>query len=109
MAHTSPSSLRPSLRTDGLPHVRLADGVSPATSPTTGGAGQPLHSALATPRTSISGGSGSGGIGFPRTATESSATDGGRYRRKVGFETVDSPLPDTLNTLTAQVSRTRMP
>jgi nucleotide-binding universal stress UspA family protein len=66
---------------------------------------QGILSTTHTPRTSISGPPGSSGwssgAGFPRTHTGSTSIDGGKYRKKVAFETFDD-LPDTLFTFTAQ-------
>lgn len=63
------------------------------------------HSALASPRGSISSAlPSSTSAFFPRTHTQSSTVGPeGKYRRKVGFETFDD-LPDTLFTFTSQVS-----
>lgn len=45
----------------------------------------------------------SSGVGFPRTSTKDSQ-DGGRYRRKVGFEAFEAG-PEALFAYTCQVSR----
>lgn len=118
MDHTPPPAIRTALKSDdtspnNLPHIKLADAPPPTvnsastfspTSPNIPGILSTTH----TPRTSVSGPPGSSGwsstAGFPRTHTGSTSIEGGRYRRKVAFETFDD-LPDTLFTFTAQVSR----
>ena len=127
--HTPPPALRPSLKfapgtgtgasepasaastTFSLPSARpdsVATTYSYATSTSGGTISAPPsatypHSALASPRGSISTLHASG---FPRTHTGDSATLGteGKYRRKVGFEAFNDDQPDTLFTFTCQVS-----
>ncbi|BEJ11695.1 hypothetical protein CspHIS471_0201550 [Cutaneotrichosporon sp. HIS471] len=92
-----------------LPHIKLADAPPPSASsgsfsPTSPNPPTGILSTTHTPRTSVSGPPGSSGwsnVGFPRTHTDSMSIDGGKYRKKVAFETFDD-LPDTLFTFTAQ-------
>ncbi|BEI80992.1 hypothetical protein CcaverHIS002_0201520 [Cutaneotrichosporon cavernicola] len=118
MSHTPPPLIRPVLRASddasmgsntNLPHIKLADAPPPSASsgsfsPTSPNPPAGILSTTHTPRTSISGPPGSSGwsnVGFPRTHTDSMSVDGGKYRKKVAFETFDD-LPDTLFTFTAQ-------
>lgn len=120
MAYTPPPAIKPALRGEhddahnhsNHPHIKLADAPPPVLNSATLSPTSPrlpgILSTTHTPRTSISGPPGSSGwssstTGFPRTHTGSTSIDGGKYRRKVAFETFDD-LPDTLFTFTAQVS-----
>ncbi|GMK56254.1 hypothetical protein CspeluHIS016_0300940 [Cutaneotrichosporon spelunceum] len=122
MSHT-PTLIRPALRqsddasigaSPNLPRIKLADSQPPSVTSAASASYSPsspnpptgILSTNNTSRDSVSGGPGSSGwssVGFPRTHTASTSIDldGGKYRKKVGFETFDD-LPDTLFTFTAQ-------
>lgn len=102
--------LRPALKMTVNP---ASDGTPTTLSPTSGTNTPSTVASFAhqqgyhghSPRGSISG-LGVTGAGFPRTmtsGTNSSIGDGGKYRRKVGFETFDAQ-PESLFTYTCQVS-----